>query len=132
MYLSCSALALYTAVVPPKLSELPRDSGGILSVLHERNVTRLAADGFRILEGGELSICCARFEPAGRNEPQLDALQVRITSEVVSSGEAWFSTVIHAGRTWLRFNLVNLHTREEHIHRLAALVDRTARALSLR
>ena len=94
--------------------------------------SRLEARGFRILEGGELSICCARFETAGRSEPEIDALQARITSEVVASGEAWFSTVIHAGRTWLRFNLVNLHTREEHIHRLADLVDRTARAISLR
>src|SRR5262249_57659382 len=28
----------------------------------------LAARGFRILEGGELSICCARFEAAGRSD----------------------------------------------------------------
>jgi glutamate/tyrosine decarboxylase-like PLP-dependent enzyme len=93
---------------------------------------RLAAHGFRILEGGELSICCARFEPAGRSDAEIDALQARITSEVVASGTAWFSTVIHAGRTWLRFNLVNLHTRAEHIQRLADLVNRTARAIALR
>src|SRR5262249_16745577 len=91
---------------------------------------RLAAHGFRILEGGELSICCARFEPAGRSDPEVDALQARIASEVVASGTAWFSTVIHAGRTWLRFNLVNLHTREEHIQRLADLVARAARAIA--
>jgi aromatic-L-amino-acid decarboxylase len=91
--------------------------------------TRLAGHGFRILEGGELSICCARFEPAGRSDAELDALQARITSEIVASGRAWFSTVIHAGRTWLRFNLVNLHTREEHIQHLADLVNRTARAI---
>jgi glutamate/tyrosine decarboxylase-like PLP-dependent enzyme len=94
--------------------------------------TRLAAHGFRVLEGGELSICCARFEPAGRSDAEIDALQGRITSEVVASGTAWFSTVIHAGRTWLRFNLVNLHTREEHIHRLADVVNRNARAITLR
>src|SRR5207248_1482788 len=44
---------------------------------------RLRAHGFRILEGGELSICCARFEPAGRSDGELDALQAHITSEVV-------------------------------------------------
>jgi glutamate/tyrosine decarboxylase-like PLP-dependent enzyme len=93
---------------------------------------RLAAHGFRILEGGELSICCSRFEPAGRSDAEIDALQGRITSEVVASGMAWFSTVIHAGRTWLRFNLVNLHSREEHIQRLADLVNQTARAIALR
>ncbi len=89
----------------------------------------LAARGFRILEGGELSICCARFEPPGRTESDIDALQTRITAEVVASGTAWFSTVLHGGRTWLRFNLVNLHTREEHIHRLAECVERTARGI---
>lgn len=86
----------------------------------------LAQRGFRVLEGGELSICCARYEPAGLGDAETDALQVRIASEVVASGAAWFGTVVHGGRAWLRFNLVNLHTREEHIHRLADLVHRTA------
>lgn len=90
----------------------------------------LAARGFRVLEGGEMSICCARFEAAGRSDAEIDALQTRITAEVVASGTAWFSTVLHAGRTWMRFNLVNLHTREEHIHQLADTVDRTAREVA--
>ncbi len=89
----------------------------------------LSARGFRVMEGGELSICCARFEPADLSEEELDGLQKRITAEVVASGEAWFSTVVHAGQTWLRFNLVNLHTRGENIQRLAELVDQTARTV---
>jgi aromatic-L-amino-acid/L-tryptophan decarboxylase len=89
----------------------------------------LAARGFRILEGGELSICCARFEAAGRSDSEIDAVQTRIASEVAASGTAWFSTVVHDGRTWLRFNLVNLHTREKHIHRLADFVESTARRI---
>jgi aromatic-L-amino-acid decarboxylase len=88
----------------------------------------LAARGFRVLEGGELSVCCARFEPTGLNKAALDELQIRITADIVASGAAWFSTVLHAGQTWMRFNLVNLHTREEHIHRLAEIVERAARA----
>jgi hypothetical protein len=40
--------------------------------------------------------------------------------------------VTDAGRTWLPFNLVNLHTREEHIHRLADVVDRIAHGMSLK
>jgi aromatic-L-amino-acid/L-tryptophan decarboxylase len=88
--------------------------------------TLLAGRGFRILEGGELSICCARFEPAGRNAAELDDLQTRITDQVAASGAAWFSTVRHAGQTWLRFNLVNLHTRDEHIRRLAEIVEGVA------
>jgi hypothetical protein len=41
------------------------------------------------------------------------------------------ATVRHEWRTWLRFNMVNLHTHEEHVRRLAELLDRTARGLSL-
>jgi hypothetical protein len=33
--------------------------------------------------------------------------------------------------TWLRFNLVNLHTGEDHIRRLVGLLDGTAQGLSL-
>ena len=90
----------------------------------------LAERGFRVLEGGELSICCARFEPAGRTDTELDDLQTRITNQVAAGGEAWFSTVRHAGQTWLRFNLVNLHTREEHIQKLADTVRQTALRLA--
>jgi glutamate/tyrosine decarboxylase-like PLP-dependent enzyme len=90
----------------------------------------LAARGFRVLEGGELSVCCARFEPAGLSESELDALQERITADVVASGTAWYSTVLHGGQIWMRFNLVNLHTRDEHIHRLADIVERAAHAAS--
>ncbi len=86
----------------------------------------LAERGFRILVGGELSICCARFEPAGRIAAELDDLQMRITADVAASGIAWFSTVQHAGQIWLRFNLVNLHTNELHIQKLADTVQRTA------
>jgi aromatic-L-amino-acid decarboxylase len=90
----------------------------------------LAARGFRILEGGELSICCARVETAGGSDSAIDALQTRIAAEVADSGTAWFSTVVHGGQTWLRFNLVNLHTREEHIHRLADYVGHASRTLT--
>jgi aromatic-L-amino-acid decarboxylase len=90
----------------------------------------LSARGFRVLDGSELSICCARFEPAGRSESELDGLQRAITAAIASSGKAWFSTVLHAGDLWMRFNLVNLHTRQAHIEQLAELVDRTAREIA--
>ena len=70
------------------------------------------------------------IETAGRSDSEIDALQTRITAEVAASGTAWFSTVVHGGRAWLRFNLLNLHTREEHIHRLADFMGRTARGIS--
>jgi len=84
-----------------------------------RMLERLLAErGFRVLEGGELSIACARWEPRNGTDEPTDAIQNRIAGDVVRSGKAWFSTTRHAGRTWLRFNMVNLYTREHHIRQL--------------
>jgi aromatic-L-amino-acid decarboxylase len=82
----------------------------------------LAEAGFRVLDGGELSVACARWERPGCSPEAIDQLQGRIVSTVVDSGEAWFSTTRHDGKTWLRFNLVNLHARERHLRHLADLV----------
>ena len=86
----------------------------------------LAERGFRVLPDGKLSIACARFEPPGANASSCDHFQEELTRRVLATGQAWFSTVRHTGQIWLRFNLVNLHTREEHIRRLADLLLRTA------
>jgi glutamate/tyrosine decarboxylase-like PLP-dependent enzyme len=87
----------------------------------------LAERGFRVLPDGQLSIACARFEPPHVEPSACDRLQEELARRVVATGQAWFSTVRHGGLTWLRFNMVNLHTREEHVRRLADLLDRTAR-----
>jgi aromatic-L-amino-acid decarboxylase len=87
----------------------------------------LAEAGFRVLDGGELSVACARWEKPGSPPEETDRTQRRIAAKVVESGEAWFSTTRYDGKTWLRFNLVNLHTRERHIRHLARKVIETAR-----
>jgi aromatic-L-amino-acid decarboxylase len=88
--------------------------------------------GWRVLEGGQLSIACARWEPEGqgRTPQELDALQEGVAADAVASGRAWFGTVRHRDETWLRFNAVNVHTRDEHIHALAELVGEMARRRS--
>ena len=92
-----------------------------------RMLERLLAErGFRVLEGGELSIACARWEPRNGREQSADRLQDRIAHDVVSSGKAWFSTTRHAGRAWLRFNMVNLYTRQHHIRQLADFLSLAA------
>jgi aromatic-L-amino-acid decarboxylase len=84
----------------------------------------LADAGFRVLDGGELSVACARWEAPGASPVAIDQLQREIAADMVDTGDVWFSTTRHAGQTWLRFNLVNLYTRERHIRKLAAqLVD---------
>jgi aromatic-L-amino-acid decarboxylase len=80
----------------------------------------LAHNGFEVLPGGELSVACARWEGP-------DDLQTQIASEIIASGDAWFATVRFDRRTWLRFNLLNLYTREHHIEFLIRRVTETAR-----
>jgi glutamate/tyrosine decarboxylase-like PLP-dependent enzyme len=91
----------------------------------------LAERGFAVLADGQLSVACARFEPPRADPSACDLLQDELARRVVATGRAWFSTVRHGGRTWLRFNLVNLHTREEHIRRLVDLIDETSQGLAV-
>ncbi len=102
----------------------------------QRNIelTRLLEEllrqaGFSIVPDGRLSVACARWEPDGWDEPAVDRLQTDIAQAVVATGAAWFATVNFDGKTWLRFNMVNLHTRERHVHSLAATIEETARRL---
>ena len=47
----------------------------------------LGQRGFRVLDGGELSIACARWEPAGRTPEALDRLQDQIARERSGVGD---------------------------------------------
>ncbi len=87
----------------------------------------LQQQGFRVLAGGQLSVACARWEPAGMEPANLDALQSNIALEVSKTGKAWFSTVKHSAEVWLRLNLVNIHTRKHHVEQLASLISETSR-----
>jgi len=95
--------------------------------------SQLADRGFDIMPGGQLSIACARWIPSDASSwsaAEIDALQQRIARVVVESGVGWFATTRHHDQTWLRFNILNLHTREEHIERMAEAVHDAARALT--
>ncbi|MFK8115581.1 MAG: aspartate aminotransferase family protein [Rubripirellula sp.] len=83
--------------------------------------------GFRVLEAGQLSVACVRFEPAGMSKEQTDALQKRITKSIVDSGRSWFSNVTHGGVMWMRMNLVNIHTREHHVRDLVDLITKATK-----
>ena len=52
------------------------------------------------------------------SEEEADLRQTAIARAVVQSGEGWFSTTHHAGRTWLRLCLVNLYTEKSDIETL--------------
>lgn len=101
-----------------------------------RNIelTRLLEDflrqgGFEVLPDGQMSVACARWAPAGRDSGAVDRLQAAIAAEVVASGSSWFATVEFAGKTWLRFNMVNLYARARHVQALADQLIETARRL---
>ncbi len=89
----------------------------------------LQEGGFAVMPGGELSVACARWELEGTSPADLDRLQEKIAAEVVASGKAWFATFRYRDTTWLRFNMVNLYTREHHVRTLAELVIETASRL---
>ncbi len=92
-----------------------------------RLLERLLEDaGFAVMPGGELSAACARWQPGSLDAADLDRLQERIAADVVASGKAWFATFRYRDRTWLRFNMLNLYTREHHIRLLVELVIETA------
>lgn len=73
----------------------------------------LVESGFEVMSGGELSVACARWVPTGMGEGDIDLLQHRIADAAVDGRELWFGTVEHAGRTWLRFNLLNPYASED-------------------
>jgi hypothetical protein len=89
---------------------------------------KLTAAGFDVLPGGELSVACARWPGGGGVDT--DVLQKRIAEAVVATGEAWFSTVLHGGRTWLRFNSVNLYISEHHMDHLVKLLTEQAQRVN--
>ena len=97
--------------------------------LSRRFETLLADAGFTVLPDGELSIACARWEPADLGAEETDALQGRLAARVQASGTAWFATVRHDGRTWLRLNMINVHTRERHVQAIVRAMTDAARAV---
>ena len=92
--------------------------------------TEIKRRGFHVLPDGELSVACARWEPQGFSAGALDRLQDTIAADIVASGRAWFATVRHADKIWMRFNMVNLYTEEHHVRELVEIIVQTARRLT--
>ncbi len=93
---------------------------------------QLEERGFCVMPGGVLSIACARWEPEGRDQQALNDLQQSISQEVCRDGQAWFATTRCDDKVWLRFNMVNLHSRQEHVDQLVELVTQMACRLANR
>jgi glutamate/tyrosine decarboxylase-like PLP-dependent enzyme len=97
--------------------------------LTRRLEARLSEAGLCVLAGGELSVACARLEPAGFTAAEIDRLQQAVAARVSSTGRAWFSTVQHDGLCWMRFNILNFRTRARHVDAVVDLVMQAAAEL---
>ena len=122
----CAGFAVWMALRAHGLSQI---RAAVQRNIHlaRRLELRLEEQGFRVLPDGELSIVCARWEPTGLSQPEIDALQVHLASLVVESGDAWFGTVHVQGQSWLRFALVSTFTGEQHVDFLARRLGEVAR-----
>jgi glutamate/tyrosine decarboxylase-like PLP-dependent enzyme len=85
-------------------------------IAHARMLeTKLAALGYDVLEGRQLSIVCARAVEPALDAGQIEEVQERLALRIRDRGMLWFATTKVQGRTWLRFNFVNLRTQSEDI-----------------
>lgn len=87
----------------------------------------LVKEGFKVLPSGRLSVCCARYEVSGLTNDANNLLQSRISEELIKTGDGWFSTVEIGTDIWLRFNLLNIHTKRFHIRELVTSLVRVCR-----
>jgi glutamate/tyrosine decarboxylase-like PLP-dependent enzyme len=62
-----------------------------------------------------LNIVCFRFNPGGRGEEQLDALNRRLGEAIIADGRVFAGTTLYDGRVALRPAIVNWRTRPEDV-----------------
>jgi aromatic-L-amino-acid/L-tryptophan decarboxylase len=70
-----------------------------------------------------MSGVCLRYAPDGLDEARSAKLHARVAQRLEELGRFWFSTTVMKGRTWLRINIVNFRTRNEHMDELFALLQ---------
>lgn len=75
-----------------------------------------------------LNIVCFRFDPGGRSEEELDALNDELGELILEDGRVLAGTTVHGGRKALRPAIVNWRTRKEDV----ALFVRVVRELGAR
>jgi aromatic-L-amino-acid/L-tryptophan decarboxylase len=86
-----------------------------------------AADDFELLAPVELSICCFRYVPPGRNT-DLDQLNELIMSRVQTSGRAYLSNATVNGHFALRACITNFRTTKSDIEMTLETIRDAARS----
>jgi len=88
-----------------------------------------AADDFELLAPVELSICCFRYVPPGR-DTDLDQLNALIMSRVQTSGRAYLSNATVNGHFALRACITNFRTTKSDIELTLETIRDAARSTS--
>jgi glutamate/tyrosine decarboxylase-like PLP-dependent enzyme len=86
-----------------------------------------AADDFELLAPVELSICCFRYVPPGRNT-DLNQLNERIMNRVQTSGRAYLSNATVNGHFALRACITNFRTTKSDIELTLETIRDAARS----
>jgi glutamate/tyrosine decarboxylase-like PLP-dependent enzyme len=76
-----------------------------------------------------LNIVCFRYNPGGRSEEQLDALNRRLGQAILDDGRVFAGTTVYGGRVALRPAIVNWRTRPEDVDLFVDVVRELAAGL---
>ena len=71
-----------------------------------------------------MSAICIRYKGRGQEEPELRKLHAEVARRVEEGGHFWISTTELKDKTWFRINPVNFRTRQEHMEKLFALLQK--------
>lgn len=77
---------------------------------------------FRSATPPRMSGVCLRYAPQGLDEPLAARVHQRVAQRLEEIGRFWFATTELKGQSFLRINIVNFRTREEHVDELFGLL----------
>ena len=75
------------------------------------------------------SLVCFRYQPAGMNDADADALNEKVMAKVNATGEAYLSHTKLRGRYVMRLAIGNIRTDERHVRRAWELLSEQAATL---
>ncbi len=85
---------------------------------------------FEILAPVVIAVVCFRFNPAGYNEDQVNALNEKLNHQLNDTGKLYLSHTVLNGRYTLRMVTAQTNVTSGHVERAWDLIKRTARGLN--
>ena len=84
---------------------------------------------FEILAPVVISVVCFRYNPAGHNEDQINALNEKLNHQLNDSGKLYLSHTVLNGKYTLRMVTAQTNVALEHVENAWNLIKKTARSL---